>query len=430
MFIEFTIKKKTKFMKVCNLVNLLDDQPLLYNLNFGNNNTRVVRAIDVLAKTSDSRLSIKEFDFSSSLFITNHTFDVLDFDTFDFIESLNLQNCCNFTCKGLKKLLRKLYDGDQTNINSFNLSKTSIRKYGCISLASYIKHNLFSNLKELDLSFCNLHSSLVTLIESLHHCRHLELLDINNCNSFDDTALTLGKVMETNSLEKLQYLDLSWNNFGLGSLMNIMKAFSLGKCRQMRYFNCFMTELQHKDWVYLLEAMDKGYLKNIQKLVLTSLSSYHQPFTKTIMGIFESLSNGSCTNLYSLCIKIDYTCFLVLLNSINEQGALKNVKYLAIDTDSFRNSKNTKKIIQEILYTENCITLLSLRIWFSKITRKSIRMITNAFKNENFLPNLRDLLCVKSSPDDLIFVDINKKIWVPLEKVILSKRSIIKFTSM
>lgn len=429
MLIEFCIKKKTKSMKICHLINLLDDQPLLYTLKIGNNNTGVIRAIDILAKTSDFSLTIKEFDLSNSN-LNNNTFDMLDFDIFDFIESLDLQNCCKFTCKGLKKLLMKLYEGNQTNLTSLNLSRTSIGKYSCISLAAYMKYGLFDNLKELDVSFCNLNSSLVILIESLHHCKHLELLDINNCNGFDDTLLTLGKVMETNSLEKIKYLDLSWNNFGLGSLMNIMKAFSLGKCKHITYFNCFMTELQYKEWIYLLEAMNKGYLKNMQKLVLASLSSYHHPSFYTPINIFESLSNASCMNLYSLCIKVDQKGFLILLNSMKKDGGLSNVKYLALDTDSFRTFKNTKKIIHEISYMGSCIELVSLRIWFSRIVKKSIRILANAFKKKYFLPNLKDLLCVKSSVDDTIFIDVNKKIWMPLEKVILSERSTIQFTSI
>jgi len=426
MFLEFSIPKKTKDKDYKHLINLLDDQPLLYTLNFGQNNLNVIKAINHLAYISDITLTVKELNFSHG-HLHNLSFDCIDFNNFDFIETINLQNNENFTCKGFKRLLRKLHSVNQFKIKSLNLSKTGIEKYGCISLVSYMKHGLFEFLTDLDLSYCNLNGSLVFLMESLSYCNNLQLLDINNCindNDNDDSVLMLGNVMMTNCLQQLKYLDLSWNNFGMGSLLNVMKALSLGSCQELKYLNFFMIELTSMEYSLFTEAIEKGYLNKIEKIVLTSLST-RQTNPPIYSYFFHSVIK--CQYLYNLCVKIDYNSILLLMQNMKPSSSLENIRYFALDTDCFSKQKNTKTIIYEIIYNQCMFNLSSLRIWFSKITRKNIKLLANAFRNNDFCPKLDDFLCVKSFDDDNDFIMKNSTIWRPIQQSLQNRK--IKFTT-
>ncbi|KAB5522217.1 hypothetical protein PHYPO_G00157090 [Pangasianodon hypophthalmus] len=114
------------------------------------------------------------------------------------------------------KLLSDLLKDPHCKLETLQLSNCSITGEGCAALAAALRSNSSSHLRELELSCNNAGDSGVKLLSDLlkdPHCK-LETLDLSNCSITKEGCAALASALRSNSSSHLRELNLKNNNPG------------------------------------------------------------------------------------------------------------------------------------------------------------------------------------------------------------------------
>ncbi|KAK2836798.1 hypothetical protein Q7C36_014667, partial [Tachysurus vachellii] len=130
------------------------------------------------------------------------------------LRELNLSN--NKLQDSGVKLLSDGLKNPHCTLEKLRMWDCSITDKGCVALASALRSNSSSHLRELNLNYNNPGESGVKLLSDLlkdPHCK-LETLQMLGCSITDEGCVALASALRSNSSSHLRELDLFYNNPG------------------------------------------------------------------------------------------------------------------------------------------------------------------------------------------------------------------------
>ncbi|XP_076836638.1 ribonuclease inhibitor-like [Brachyhypopomus gauderio] len=115
------------------------------------------------------------------------------------------------------KQLSALLEDSHCALEKLHLSDCNIREEGCVALASALRSNPSSHLRELNLNYNEPGDSGVKQLSALledPHCT-LEKLDLSNCRIREEGCAALCSALRSNPSSHLRELNLNYNKPGL-----------------------------------------------------------------------------------------------------------------------------------------------------------------------------------------------------------------------
>ncbi|XP_051717621.1 NACHT, LRR and PYD domains-containing protein 12-like isoform X11 [Ctenopharyngodon idella] len=133
-----------------------------------------------------------------------------------------------------------------TETRSALLIKCGVTDEGCAALASALRSNPSSHLRDLDLSYNNLRDSGVKIVSAVlenPHCK-LEKLRLIKCGVTDEGCAALASALRSNPSSHLRYLDLSENNQGDSGVKIISAVLENPHCKLEKLWlsDCGVTD--------------------------------------------------------------------------------------------------------------------------------------------------------------------------------------------
>ncbi|KAK1803690.1 hypothetical protein P4O66_021093 [Electrophorus voltai] len=160
------------------------------------------------------------------------------------LRELNL-NCNKPGDSGVKQFSALLED-PHCKLEKLHLSDCSIKDKGCAALASALRSNHSSHLRELNLNLNKPGDSGVKQLSALledPHCK-LEKLQLYNCNITDKGCAALASALRSNPSSHLRELNLNLNEPGDSGVKQLSALLEDPHCKleKLHLFNCSITD--------------------------------------------------------------------------------------------------------------------------------------------------------------------------------------------
>uniref|UniRef100_A0A4W4F6X6 NACHT LRR and PYD domain-containing protein n=1 Tax=Electrophorus electricus TaxID=8005 RepID=A0A4W4F6X6_ELEEL len=189
------------------------------------------------------------------------------------------------------KQLSALLKEPHCKLEKLQLDKCSITDEGCAALASALRSNPSSHLRELNLNFNKPGDSgvkqLSTLLED-PHCK-LEKLELVNCSITDEGCAALASALRSNPSSHLRELNLSLNkprDSGVKQLSALLEDLHC-KLEKLQLYNCSITD---KGCAALASALRSNPSSHLRELNL----NYNKPGDSGVKQLSALLEDPHC----------------------------------------------------------------------------------------------------------------------------------------
>ncbi|XP_051717676.1 NACHT, LRR and PYD domains-containing protein 12-like isoform X7 [Ctenopharyngodon idella] len=144
------------------------------------------------------------------------------------------------------KIVSAVLENPHCKLEKLWLSKCGVTDEGCAALASALRSNPSSHLRDLDLSENNLGDSGVKTVSAVlenPHCK-LEKLWLWKCGVTDEGCAALTSALRSNPSSHLRYLNLSENNLGDSGVKIVSAVLENPHCKleKLRLNDCGVTD--------------------------------------------------------------------------------------------------------------------------------------------------------------------------------------------
>uniref|UniRef100_A0A4W4DU01 NACHT LRR and PYD domain-containing protein n=1 Tax=Electrophorus electricus TaxID=8005 RepID=A0A4W4DU01_ELEEL len=200
------------------------------------------------------------------------------------LRELNL-NCNKPGDSGVKQLSAVLEDA-HCKLEKLPLVNCSIREEGCAALASALRSNPSSHLRELNMNHNIPGDSGVKQLSDLledPHCK-LETLHLSNCSIPEKGCAALASALRSNPSSHLRELNLNYNKPGDSGVKQLSAHFSPSLCRLC---NC---SLRDKGCAALASALRSNPSSHLRELNL----NYSKPGDSGVKQLSALLEDPHC----------------------------------------------------------------------------------------------------------------------------------------
>ncbi|KAK1803637.1 hypothetical protein P4O66_020752 [Electrophorus voltai] len=284
---------------------------------------------------------------------------------------------------GVKKLSDLLED-PHCKLEKLELSDCSIREEGCAALASALKKNPSSHLRELNLSYNHLPDSGVKKLSDLledSHCT-LEKLQLYKCSITEEGCDALASALKKNPSSHLRELNLNYNkpeDSGVKKLSDLLEDPHC-KLEKLELSDCSITE---EGCAALASALKKNPSSHLRELNL----SYNKPGPSGVKKLSDLLEDPHC-KLEKLelsdCSITEEGC-AALASALKKNPSHLRELYLS---DNKPGDSGVKKL-SDLLEDPHC-TLKKLWLSTCSITEEGCAALASALK-KNPSSHLREL---------------------------------------
>ncbi|XP_035377472.1 NACHT, LRR and PYD domains-containing protein 12-like [Electrophorus electricus] len=189
------------------------------------------------------------------------------------------------------KQLSTLLEDPHCKLEKLELVNCSITDEGCAALASALRSNPSSHLRELNLSLNKPRDSgvkqLSALLEDLH-CK-LEKLQLDNCSITDKGCAALASALRSNPSSHLRELNLNYNKPGDSGVKQLSALLEDPHCKleKLQLVNCSITE---KSCAALASALRSNPSSHLRELNL----NYNKPGDSGVKQLSALLKDPHC----------------------------------------------------------------------------------------------------------------------------------------
>ncbi|XP_035377660.1 ribonuclease inhibitor-like, partial [Electrophorus electricus] len=293
---------------------------------------------------------------------------------------------------GVKKLCTGL-QSPNCKLEKLRLYNCSIREEGCAALASALKKNPSSHLRELNLSNNEPGVSGVKKLSDLledPHCK-LEKLELYKCSITEEGCAALASALKKNPSSHLRELNLSNNKPGHSGVKKLSDLLKDQRCtlETLQLYNCSITE---EGCAALASALKKNP-SHLRELNL----SYNKPGDSGVKKLSDLLEDPHC-KLEKLEL---YNC------SITEEGCAALASALKKNPSSHLRELNLNynkpgdsgvEKLSDLLKDPHC-KLETLQLFNCSITEEGFAALASALK-KNPSSHLRELNLSNNEPGD------------------------------
>ncbi|XP_076835971.1 NACHT, LRR and PYD domains-containing protein 12-like [Brachyhypopomus gauderio] len=172
-----------------------------------------------------------------------------------------------------------------------DLSWCSITEEGCAALASALRSNPLSHLRELNMNHNKLGDSGVKQLSALLEYRHnkLEILDLSNCNVTEEGCATLASALRSNHSSHLKELNLNRNKPGDSGVEQLSALLKNRHCKLeiLELSGCCIPE---EGCVALVSALRSNPSSHLRELNL----DINKPGDSGVKQLSALLKNSHC----------------------------------------------------------------------------------------------------------------------------------------
>ncbi|KAK1803646.1 hypothetical protein P4O66_020753 [Electrophorus voltai] len=332
------------------------------------------------AQLRKCKLTEKSCEVLASVLTSNSCLTELDLSNNKLCDSGVKKLCTGLQCPNCKLEKLRLYN-------------CSIREEGCAALASALKKNPSSHLRELNLSNNEPGDSGVKKLSDLledPHCK-LEKLELYNCSITEEGCAALASALKKNPSSHLRELNLSNNKPGHSGVKKLSDLLKDQRCtlETLQLYNCSITE---EGCAALASALKKNP-SHLRELNL----SYNKPGDSGVKKLSDLLEDPHCKleklELYN-CSITEEGC--AALASALKKNASSHLRELNLNYNKPGDSGVEK--LSDLLKDPHC-KLETLQLFNCSITEEGFAALASALK-KNPSSHLRELNLSNNEPGD------------------------------